>query len=209
MPLRTSLRTRLRATRRAVLRRRRPLAALAAGVAVAAVVHTVAAPPPTRVELLTAAHDLPAGSVVGHDDVVRVGFAPGTAPEGLAGHPVGRTVATAVRRGEPLTDVRLVAPTLSDAALSADGRLATPVRLPDAGMAGLLAVGDRIDLVATDPQTGTAETVAAGVPVLAMPRAAPQADTPGALVVVGVLPGEVTTVTSAAVGSFLTYAFSR
>lgn len=204
-----ALRTRLATARRAVLRRRRPLAALAAGVAVAAAVHTLAAPPPARVPVLTAAHDLGAGSVVGADDLVRVGFAAGTVPADLAADPVGRTVATAVRRGEPLTDVRLVAPALSDASLSAEGRVATPVRLPDAGMAGLLAVGDRIDLVATDPQTGTAETVASGVPVLALPRTVPRADTPGALVVVGVLPGEVTTVTAAAVGSFLTYAFSR
>jgi Flp pilus assembly protein CpaB len=209
MPLSTSPRNRLRAARRAVLRRRRPLAALAAGIAVAAAVQTVAAPPPARVQVLTAAHDLPAGSVVGEGDLTRVGFAPGTAPAGLADHPVGRTVATAVRRGEPLTDVRLVAPALSDAGLSSEGRIATPVRLPDAAMAALLAVGDRIDLLATDPQTGTSETVASGVPVLALPRSAPDADTPGALVVVGVLPDEVTDVTSPAVGSFPRFAFSR
>ena len=204
------LRVRLTSVRRAVLRRRRPLAALAAGVAVAAGVHAVAAPPPPRVPVLTAAHDLPAGSVVTADDLTELGFAPGTVPADLARRPVGRTVATAVRRGEPLTDVRLVAPGLSDPTLSGDGRVATPVRLPDAQMVALLGVGDRIDLVATDPQTGSAETVAAGVPVLALPRPASSGPAgAGALVVVGVLPGEVTTVASAAASAFLSYAFSR
>src|SRR5689334_13569078 len=149
------LRAHLSSLRRTVLRRRRPLAALAAAIAVAAGTHAVAAPPPRQVPVLVAVRDLPAGSVVGAADVVPTGFAPGSVPAGLARHPVGRTLTTAVRRGEPLTDVRLVTTHLSDPGLSADDRVATPVRLPDAQMAQLLEVGDRIDLVATDPQSGS------------------------------------------------------
>ena len=48
-----------------------------------------------------------------------------------------------------------------------------PVRFPDAGAVRLLAVGDRIDLLATDPQSGTTDTVAAGATVLALPLPAP------------------------------------
>ena len=54
-----------------------------------------------------------------------------------------------VRAGEPLTDVRLVGASL---AAAYPGAVAVPVRLPDAGMAALLRVGDRIDLVAADPR---------------------------------------------------------
>src|SRR5690349_7519578 len=128
-----ALRSRLSTARRAVLRRRRPLAALAAGVAVAAGAHLVVAPAPREVRVLTAARDLPAGTVVGAGDLQPTGFAPDTVPSGLTADPVGRTVATAVRRGEPLTDVRLVSPALSDPVL-ASGRVAVPVRMPDAGM---------------------------------------------------------------------------
>ena len=54
----------LRPVRRAVLRRRRLLAALLTAVAVASGVHAVAAPPPARVGVLVAARDLPAGSLL-------------------------------------------------------------------------------------------------------------------------------------------------
>ena len=41
-------------------------------------------------------------------------------------------------------------------------------------MVDLLDVGDRIDLVATDPRGGGTQVVAAGVPVLALPAPAPE-----------------------------------
>ena len=65
-----------RRLRRVVLARRRLLAALLAGVAVAAVVESATAPPQPAVGVLTAARDLPAGEVLDGDDLVEVGFAP-------------------------------------------------------------------------------------------------------------------------------------
>jgi Flp pilus assembly protein CpaB len=198
-----------RRVRRAVLARRRLLAALLAGVAVAAGVQATAAPPPPAVAVLTAARDLPAGAVIGDDDLVAVGFAPGSVPSGAARNPVGRTLAAPVRRGEPVTDVRLVGPALT---AGDPGLTAVPVRLPDAGMVALLEVGDRIDLIGTDPQSSGASVVASGVPVLAIPR--PSTDSSGTgpsggLVVVGAAPTEVTTLTDASVRLFLTFAFSH
>ena len=87
-------------------------------------------------------------------------------PDGLARAAVGRTLAAPLRRGEPVTDVRLVGPELTD---GTPGLTAVPVRLPDAAMVALLEVGDLIDLIATDPQGSGATVVAAGVPVLAIP----------------------------------------
>ena len=138
-----------RTVRRAVLRRRRLLAALLTAVAVASGLHAATAPPPARVGVLVAAHDLAAGSVIAPGDVTRHDFAPGSVPDGVAAHPEGRTLAAPLRAGEPLTDVRLVGPAL---AASYPGLTAVPVRLPDAGMADLLRVGDHVDLVAADPQ---------------------------------------------------------
>lgn len=195
--------------RRVVLARRRMLAAVLAGVAVAAGVQAATAPPPPAVGVLTAARDLPAGAVIGRDDLVSVDFAPDSVPTGTARDAVGRTLAAPVRQGEPITDVRLVGPALT----AGDPELtAVPVRLPDTGMVDLLAVGDRIDLIATDPQGAGASVVASGVPVLAVPPTSPEADgsgQPGRLVVVAVTPTEVTDVTDAGVRLFLTYAFSH
>ncbi len=196
--------------RRAVLRRRRLLAAVLTAVAVAAGLRAVAAPPPATVSVLVAARDLPAGAELGPDDLVAAEFAPGSAPDDLAAEPAGRLLAAPVRRGEPVTDVRLVGPQLTE---GLGDLTATPVRLPDAGMVGLLRVGDRIDLVAADPRGEGAETVAVGVPVVAIPSEEAgghgAAGLPGRLVVVGVEQDDVGAVAAAAVGSFVTFTWSR
>jgi len=208
MPFRDRLTTTRRAVRRAVLARRRLLAGLLTAVAVAAGLHTARAAPPPQVQVLVAAHDLPAGAVVATDDVRRVGFAPGSVPDGAARDPTGRTLASPLRAGEPLTDVRLVGPALTD---GYPGLVAVPVRLPDPGMAGLLRVGDRVDLISADPQGRAAETVAADVPVLALPDTPTEvgaAGLTGRLVVVGAQPGEVARIADASVRTFVTIAFA-
>ena len=106
--LRDRLTRPLRAVRRAVLVRRRLLAALLTAVAVAAGLHAAAAPPPPSVRVLTAARDLPAGAVLSAADLAEREFAPDSVPAGLADDAVGRTLASPLRGGEPVTDVRLV-----------------------------------------------------------------------------------------------------
>src|SRR5687768_6050468 len=113
VPFRTGSARVLKRVRRVVLARRRLLAALLAGVAVAAGVQAATAPAPPAVGVLTAARDLPAGAVIGDDDLVTVDFAPGSVPNGASGDLVGRTLAAPVRRGEPVTDVRLVGPAMT------------------------------------------------------------------------------------------------
>jgi hypothetical protein len=115
-----------------------------------------------------------------------------------------------------VTDVRLVGPSLTD---GYPGLAAVPVRLPDAGMVGLLTVGDRVDLVSADPQGGAASVVAADVPVLALPAddggangaggvsGAGAGGLGGRLVVVGAEPGDVARIADASVRTFLTVAF--
>jgi hypothetical protein len=122
---------------------------------------------------------------------------------------VGRVLAAPLRRGEPVTDVRLLGPALSAAY---DGAVAVPVRLPDAGTVDLLTVGDRIDLVAADPNGGGARVVAADVPVLALPPPSSGPSTAGQagrLVVVGAPPGASEEIADAAVQDFLSFTFAR
>jgi Flp pilus assembly protein CpaB len=197
----------LRPVRRAVLARRRLLAAVLTAVAVAAGIHAAASPPPAEVLVRVAARDLPAGAVLGADDLRTVGFAPGSVPDGLAADAAGRTLAAPLRAGEPVTDLRLVGPALTD---GYPGLAAVPVRLPDAGMVELLRVGDRVDLVSADPQGGGAEVVASGVPVLAIPAAADTSGSglTGRLVVIGADPADVARIADAAVRTFVTVAFA-
>ena len=136
-------------------------------------------------------------------------FRPGTEPDGLVEDPAGRVLASSLRRGEPVTDARLVGPTLVD---GLPGLVATPVRIPDAAMAALLHVGDRVDVLAADPQGGPTREVAESALVLAVP--APAADAaadalPGRLVVLGLDSDEVAAVAGASVTHFLTVAYAR
>ena len=192
-----------------MLARRRPLAALLTAVAVLASLRTLAPPPEPTARVLVAAHDLEPGAVLGADDLTAADYPVGTVPDGLARDPVGRILAAPLRRGEPLTDVRLVGPSLT---AGYDGLVAVPVRLPDAGTVDLLTVGDRVDLVAADPGGGGVRVVAAGVPVLALPRASggpASAGLTGRLVVVGATPGSAAGIAEAAVHDFLTFTFAR
>ena len=195
----------LRPVRRAVLARRRLLAALLTAVAVVSGLHVATAAPPPTVPVLVAGRDLPSGTVLSPGDVRRAGFAPASVPDGAVTDPAGRTLAAPLRAGEPVTDVRLVGPGLTD---GYPGLVAVPVRLPDAGTAGLLAVGDRIDLVSADPQGESASVVAADVPVLALPPddggTAGGTGLGGRLVLVGAPPGEVARIADASVRTFLT-----
>ena len=200
------LRTRLR---RALLTRRRLLAALLATAAVAAGLHALAPPAPAGARLTVAARDLPAGRRLAPGDLEVVTVPPGGVPDGARSSPVGETLAAPVRRGEPITDLRLLGATLAP---STPGLVAVPVRLPDAGVAGLLRPGERVDLLATDPVGGTTQPVAADVVVLAVPPEHAAANTvtdavSGRLVVVGVPETDVTGVTNSAVRHYLTVAF--
>ena len=169
-------------------------------------------PPPPGVAVQVAAHDLPGGAAIGADDLTTVDFAPGSVPDDLAPAPVGEVLASPLTRGEPVSRARLVGAGLGEHA--GPGVVALPVRLPDPEAAALLAVGDRIDLVATDPAEGGSGVVALGVTVLALPQpsAAPGSVATGLggrVVVLGVDPATVPTLSEAAARSFLSYAWSH
>lgn len=202
------LRRRVRRLRRGLLRHRRPVAAVLAGLAVASALQASSAPAEPTVRVLVTTRDLAPGTTLTADDLTTRPFRPDTAPRGTVGlrDALGRRVVGPVRAGEPLTDVRL----LGDGLLARyPGTSAVPVRLGDREAAALLRVGDRVTLLAADPQaSGPAVAVAEDAPVLALPR--PVRDhaglTGGALVVLALDPGTARVVAGAASRSFLSAA---
>lgn len=261
-------------------RHRRLLAAFLA--AVAAVAGLAAARPRAHgVRVLVAARDLPAGATLRAADLAGRVLPARAVPDGVVSRAAGRILAAPVRRGEPLTDVRLRDRSLLDTvpggpdtagrsgagggpggtggpgssgeagapnvpgatgpgaagtpgempgsgapdatgrpgspgppdepgagdpadAAGAAGDVATPVRLADAAVAGLLHPGDRVDVLAARAEGPPgARTVAAAVTVVAVPRPGPDA-TEGALVVLRTSRAEAAALARAAVDSRLT-----
>jgi Flp pilus assembly protein CpaB len=187
------------------------LAALCAAGAVLAGLHALRPPPGPTVTVLVAARDLPFGAVLADHDLVPRTYPAGLAPAGSAPDALGRTLAAPVRAGEPVTDVRLVGPSVLD---GYPGRVAVPVRITDAAAAALLRPGDRVDLVAADPRRGTASYVAVGVPVIAIPapdsaQATGSAALTGRLVVVAAAPSDVDRIEGAAATDLLSVVLSR
>ena len=191
---------------RVLARRRRLLAAGFAAAAVATALPLLAPTPAAGRTVLAAARDLPAGSALTAGDLVPLSLPDAAVPAGaLAGDTdvTGRVVAGAVRRGEPITDVRLLGPGLLALSDSAD-LVAVPVRLADPASAGLLRAGDRVDVLAagTAPEGPlSAAVVASEVTVLAVPQQVPELD--GALVVLATTSPTAARLAAAAVSSRL------
>jgi Flp pilus assembly protein CpaB len=165
LPGRRALRTLLRA----VSRHRLLLAAGLAAGSVATGLSVVAPDAPRSARVLTVTRDLPAGTAVTASDVRSTSVPVGLQPTGALREPdqvVGRLVAGPVRRGEALTDVRL----LGAALLPPGSQVALPVRLTEPATAALVVAGDRVDVLWAAPDgAATAQVVAAGLQVLAVP----------------------------------------
>lgn len=193
------LRSTVREASRTIRRHRALLAAGLAAASVATALPLLAPAAPPTLSVVTAARDLLPGTPLTATDLVAVALPVAVAPEGAltsVGDLVGRTVAGPVRRGEALTDVRLLGSSL----VRRRGTVAAPVRLADPATAALLRPGDRVDVLATptDGQAESATTVAAGLEVLAVPAGG---DGEGALVVLAATPAVAARLAAAAVGS--------
>ncbi len=195
---------------RAVSRRRGLLAGGLAAAAVATALPSLAPAPPPTTTVLALARDLPAGTTLSAGDLVPLDLPRQAVPDGAVtgpDHLVGRLLAGAGRRGEPVTDVRVVSPGLL--AGLPDGFVAVPVRLADAATVRLLRAGDAVDVLAADstPGSATAATIAAGAPVLAVP--ADDGGFEGALVVVAAPAATAARLAAAAVSSRLSVVVRR
>lgn len=168
--------------------------------------------------MLAAARDLPAGAQLSEADISVISVR--SPPDGLlsAQRPrdaVGALLSGPIRRGEILTDARIVGDRGPDAG---PGRAAVPVPLADATVAGLLAPGVHVVLVAvpdTDGWTQPGDDVSA-VHVLADDAVVLSVAEPGGgigsgngsrIVVVSVPAGEANSVTAAAAAGTVTVRF--
>ena len=169
--------------------RRRLVAAGFLAVGLLAGLRALSPAPAPTVTVWAAAHDLTGGRPLAGADLVRVALPVAAVPAGAlrAGtQVVGRLLAAPVRRGEPLTDVRLLGPSLL-AALPEQGLVAIPIRVADgSAAAAVVKPGDLVDVIATADAAadGTREpvTVASRVQVLSVPGTGSSSDGGGLVV---------------------------
>jgi Flp pilus assembly protein CpaB len=107
-----------------------------------------------RASVVVAAHDLSPGAALSTDDLLLEKRLMPTIPDGAQSDidtVVGSTLAGPARRGEVLTDVRLLGRRLAESAAGPGARI-VPVHPVDSALADLVRPGDVVDVVAA-PQT--------------------------------------------------------
>jgi Flp pilus assembly protein CpaB len=132
---------------------------IAAGalVVLAAVAALRSDPDGDRIEIVVAARDLAPGVELTEDDVRLETRTATTVPDGSKSDiatVVGATLAGPARRGEVITDVRLLGPRLAESAAGPHARV-VPLHLADSALLDLIRAGDVVDvLAATTSDTG-------------------------------------------------------
>ncbi|OBB76278.1 SAF domain-containing protein [Mycobacterium sp. 852014-52144_SCH5372336] len=145
---------------RTVLARR-----IAAGALVVLAAAAAVRPDPDdqHVDAVVATRDLSPGSELTADDVRREKLDAATVPDGVqtdAAAVVGATLAGPVRRGEALTDVRLLSPRLAEAAAGPTARI-VPLSLDETAVLDLIRPGDVVDVLAAGGDSDTRPRVVA------------------------------------------------
>ncbi|MGH3935425.1 MAG: SAF domain-containing protein [Pseudonocardiaceae bacterium] len=182
-----------------------------AAAAVLAVVAALLALTPGRgsaVSVVVAARYLAPGTVLQASEVSLRGVPASAVPDGAAATPatvLGRTLAAPVRRGEPLTDVRLTGPDLTRTVPTGADMVSVPLRLADPDVAGLLHPGAAVDVVTVGERQDEPIVLARGARVLAVLEADPRTGTrEGRLVLVALDPMAATRVAAASLSQTLT-----
>lgn len=150
-------------------------------------------PSAAQAHVIVAARDLEPGTELTVDDVRIESHSATTTPDGAVTDVddlVGKTLAGPARRGETLTDVRLLGPRLAEATAGPDARV-VPLQLADPALLDIVRAGDVVDVLAVDAHPGDAVTaprvVARGAVVV---LASVRGDSGGAGVVLVALPGQ-------------------
>ena len=185
---------------------RRATAAVLVGVAA-----VLALTPETgsAVAVVVAARDLAPGTVLEASEVTMRGLPAPVVPEGAARTPttvLGRTLAAPVRRGEPLTDVRLTGPDLARTVPAGPDAVSVPLRLADPDVATLLHPGATVDVVTVGKRQDEPVVLARSARVLAVLEVGtPHGGTrEGKLVLVALDPMAATRVAAASLSQTLT-----
>jgi len=130
---------------------------IAAGalVILAAVVALRSGPQGDRTEIVVATRDLPSGVELTADDVRLENRTAATVPDGAQSDVdavVGATLAGPARRGEVLTDVRVLGPRLAESVAGPDARI-VPLPLADSAVLDLVRPGDVVDVLAAGSES--------------------------------------------------------
>lgn len=174
-------------------RNRRLATALLAAIAAILAISVIRGDGAPTVGVWVAARDLGGGEPLHRSDLALEPLPRSAVPGGALtteAPPVGVMLGAPVRRGEPLTDVRLLSPYLLAAAASPRD-LAVPVRLTDGPAAlALVSAGERVTIIAAgDNGIGSGaqvRTVVSALRVLAVPGQS--GDSSGGLIIVAATP---------------------
>ena len=112
-------------------------------------------PSDDRSDIVVAARDLRPGVQLTADDVLVETLTATTVPDGSQtdiATVVGATLAGPARRGEAITDVRLLGPRLAEAAAGPNARI-VPLYLDHTALLDLIRPGDVVDVLAAGAQT--------------------------------------------------------
>ncbi len=147
------------------------------GLAAALALQSLSPTPPATSMVLVAAADLPAGHVLVTGDLRTARWPAGEQPAGAITPPAAGRLASPLRRGEPLTDARLVGPGVLRGL--PPGSLAVPVPVGDLAALTGVQVGDRVDVLVGPADDGlgqpvTASTAPPGSDAAADPLSAPE-----------------------------------
>jgi Flp pilus assembly protein CpaB len=119
-------------------------------VVLAAVIALRSDPQGDRIDIVVAARDLASGVELTADDVRLENRTATTVPDGSqpdVGAVIGATLAGPARRGEVLTDVRVLSPRLAESVAGPDARI-VPLPLADSALLDLVRPGDVVDVLA-------------------------------------------------------------
>jgi Flp pilus assembly protein CpaB len=161
---------------RTVLARRVAAAAL---VVLAGVAAMRSNPDGDRADVVVAARDLSPGVALAADDVRLEKWLTTTIPDGSQAEPgrvVGSTLAGPTRRGEVLTDVRLLGSRLAESAAGPGARI-VPLHPADPALIDLVRPGDVVDILAAEADSKDAPRVVATDAIVVLVSAKPKAQT--------------------------------
>ena len=125
-------------------------------VILAAVVALRSDPHGDRTEIVVATHDIASGVELTAADVRLENLTAATIPDGAQSDidvVIGATLAGPARRGEILTDVRVLGPRLAESVAGPDARI-VPLPLADGAVLDLVRPGDVVDVLAASSDAG-------------------------------------------------------
>jgi Flp pilus assembly protein CpaB len=162
-----------------------------------------------RAPVVVAAHDLSPGAALGADDLQLEKRLIPTIPDGAQSEidtVVGSTLAGPARRGEVLTDVRLLGHRLAESAAGPGARI-VPVHPVDSALTDLVRPGDVVDVVAasqTSPPSAARVIATDAIVVLVSAKQKAQAAANDRVVLVALPTASANAVAGAALGQTVT-----